>query len=93
MTRNALPKGTEGAAPQVVVGRQARIVVGGLSTIRRTFSLIEEQAEQLEKLDLVDESEMARLRELAAKATDLVTHYREGRFLNLLKSLIDRTDD
>ncbi len=93
MTRHTLPKGTEGTAPQLVVSHQARIVVGGLSTIQRTLSLIEEQAEQLEKLDLVDASELMRLRELTAQATDLVTHYREGRFLSHLKSLVDHTRD
>lgn len=93
MTRHALPKGAEGTAPRIVVSHQARIVVGGLSTLKRTLSLIEEQASQLEKLDLVDASELTRLRDLAAQATDLVTHYREGRFLNHLKALVDQTRD
>ncbi|MEJ2076479.1 MAG: hypothetical protein P8020_05865 [Acidobacteriota bacterium] len=93
MTRPILPDGADETAPQVAVSHQARIVVGGLGTLKRTLSLIAEQVEQLEKLDLIDASESVRLRDLATQVTDLVTHYREGRFLSNLKSLIDLTRD
>ncbi len=88
MMSQSLPDSTDGVTPQM--GHQARIVVGGLSTVKRTLSLIEEQAKQLEALDLVDAGEVERLRDLAARATDLITHYRQGRFLGRLKILVDQ---
>lgn len=91
MISQSQPDSTDGVTPQI--GHQARIVVGGLSTVKRTLSLIEEQAKQLEALDLVDAAEVERLHDLAAQATDLITHYREGRFLDRLKILVNRGRD
>lgn len=91
MVRQSLPNGIEGATPEIVVSHQARIVVGGLGTVKRTLSLVEEQLEHLESLDLVDPAEVDRLRRLAREFTDLMTHFREGRFLRSLRAVVDQT--
>lgn len=90
MVSQSLPDSTDGTTPQLVVDHQVHLVVGGLSTLEKTLSLIGDQAEDLAALDLVDGDELRRFQNLAAEVTDLVTDYREGRFFGRLRDLVDR---
>ncbi len=91
MTRQSLSDGNDDVIRPMLVNHQARMVIGGLTTVQRTHTLIDEQARQLEALDLVCPSDLRRLQDLAKEVTDLITHYRAGRFLGGLKPLIDQT--
>lgn len=67
----------------------AKLLTGGMRTVRSGLAMVLEQARQLSAAGLIAEEEVRRLEDLAGQFEDLLFEYHNGLFLADLVSLLE----